>query len=146
MLVFHSGAVDASSVVENNSGTNVDLVAFPVDAVAGVAAIEDNVKIYFNDGNRFEQHAGAGATIATNEVLEKCEVELTVAEGKEFDVVKGLAEIFADVSAKGGFAVFDRFRREADQVCGSDIQHQARLCDGDFRFPDQKSSRRCVPI
>ena len=107
MLVFHSGAVDASSVVEHNSGTDVDLVAFPVDAVAGVAAIEDNVKIYFNDGNRFDNHAGAGATIATNEVLEKCEVELTVAEGKEFDVVKALAEIFADVSAKGGFAVFD---------------------------------------
>ena len=107
MLVFHSGAVDASSVVEHNSGTDVDLVAFPVDAVAGVAAIEDNVKIYFNDGNRFDNHAGAGATIATNEVLEKCEVELTVAEGKEFDVVKGLAEIFADVTAKGGFAVFD---------------------------------------
>jgi len=107
MLVFHSGAVDSSSVVEHNSGTNVDLVAFPVDAVAGIAAIEDNVKIYFNDGNRFDNHAGAGATIATNEVLEKCEVELTVAEGKEFDIVKGLAEIFSDVTAKGGFAVFD---------------------------------------
>ena len=107
MLVFHSGEVDNSSVVEHNSGTNVDLVAFPVDAVAGVAAIEDNVKIYFNDGNRFDNHAGAGATIATNEVLEKCEVELTVAEGKEFDIVKGLAELFAGLSAKGGFAVFD---------------------------------------
>ena len=107
MLVFHSGEVDSNSVVEHNSGTNVDLVAFPVDAVAGVAAIEDNVKIYFNDGNRFDNHAGAGATIATNEVLEKCEVELTVAEGKEFDIVKGLAELFAGLSAKGGFAVFD---------------------------------------
>ena len=107
MLVFHSGAVDSSSVVEHNSGINVDLIAFPVDAVAGVAAIEDNVKIYFNDGNRFDNHAGAGTTIATNEVLEKCEVELTVAEGKEFDIVKGLAELFAGLSAKGGFAVFD---------------------------------------
>ena len=107
MLVFHSGAVDSSSVVEHNSGTNVDLIAFPVDAVAGVAAIEDNVKIYFNDGNRFDNHAGAATTVGTNEVLEKCEVELTVAEGKEFDIVKGLAEIFAGLSAKGGFAVFD---------------------------------------
>ena len=107
MLVFHSGEVDSNSVVEHNSGTNVDLIAFPVDAVAGVAAIEDNVKIYFNDGNRFDNHAGAGATVGTNEVLEKCEVELTVAEGKEFDIVKGLADVFAGLSAKGGFAVFD---------------------------------------
>ena len=104
MLVFHSGEVDSSSVVEHNSGTNVDLIAFPVDAVAGVAAIEDNVKIYFNDGNRFDNHAGAGTTIATNEAYEKCEVELTVAEGKEFDIVKGLADVFAGLSAKGGFA------------------------------------------
>ena len=107
MLVFHSGAVDSSSVVEHNSGTDVDLVAFPVDAVAGIAAIEDNVKIYFNDGNRFDNHAGAGATIATNEVLEKCEVELTVAEGKEFDVVKALAELFSGLTMKGGYALFD---------------------------------------
>tara|TARA_R100000152_G_C6570443_1_gene37950 strand:- start:24 stop:458 length:435 start_codon:yes stop_codon:yes gene_type:complete len=107
MLVFHSGAVDSSSVVEHNSGTDVDLVAFPVDAVAGIAAIEDNVKIYFNDGNRFDNHAGAGVTVGTNEVLEKCEVELTVAEGKEFDVVKALAELFSGLTMKGGYALFD---------------------------------------
>ena len=102
-MVFHSGAVDSSTVTSADDGTNIDLCALPASAITSVFAEEDFVYIYFKDAGRFEAgQAFGGVTNDTNddndqavmhEIMEQTFVRLGVAEGKEADVVKDLAAL-----------------------------------------------------
>ena len=101
-LIFHASGVDSSSVTSHDTGTNIDLACFPVSAVTAIMGEEDMVYIYFKDATRFEN----GLTSTTEqdsddttafvhgfETIEQSYVRLTVAEGKEIDVVKDLTTV-----------------------------------------------------
>ena len=102
-MVFHSGAVDSSTVTSADDGTNIDLCALPASAITSVFAEEDFVYIYFKDAGRFEAgQAFGGVTNDTNddndqavmhEIMEQTFVRLGVLEGKEADVVKDFAAL-----------------------------------------------------
>ena len=85
-LIFHASGVDSSSVTSHDSGTNIDLACFPATAITAVMGEEDYVYIYFKDGTRFEDGVAVGGSVI--ETMEQAYVRLTVAEGKEIDVVK----------------------------------------------------------
>ena len=103
LMVFHSGAVDSSSVTSADDGANIDLCALPASAITSVFAEEDFVYVYFKDAGRFEAgQAFGGVTNDTtddvdqavmHEIMEQTFVRLGVSEGKEADVVKDLAAL-----------------------------------------------------
>ena len=103
LMVFHSGAVDSSTVTSADDGTNIDLCALPASAITSVFAEEDFVYVYFKDAGRFEAgQAFGGVTNDANdnddqavmhEIMEQTFVRLGVLEGKEADVVKDFAAL-----------------------------------------------------
>ena len=93
-LIFHASGVDSSSVTSHDTGTNIDLACFPVSAVTAIMGEEDMVYIYFKDATRFETGIGGNSNDEdTYETMEQSYVRLTVAEGKEIDVVKDLTTV-----------------------------------------------------
>ena len=60
---------------------------------------EDMVYIYFRDAGRFEQ-----GHVSATEVLEQSFVRLTVAEGKEIDVIKDLTNLLSYTGSRSGVA------------------------------------------
>ena len=102
-IVFYASTVDSSSVTAHDSGTNVDLGCFKSTDISAIMAEEDMVYIYFKNAGRFE----GGPVGSATEILEQSFVRLTVAEGKEIDVVKDLAERFATGPGVNGRMLFD---------------------------------------
>ena len=94
-LIFHASGVDSSSVTAHDAGTNVDLGCFKASDISAIMGEEDMVYIYFKNAGRFESAPG---TISGSEVLEQSFVRLTVAEGKEIDVIKDLTNLFLSTS------------------------------------------------
>ena len=94
-LIFYASGVDSSSVTAHDSGTNVDLGCFKVSDISAIMGEEDRVYIYFKNAGRFESGmVGNNNDAATYETIEQTFVTLTVAEGKEIDVVKDLTKLF----------------------------------------------------
>ena len=89
-LIFYASGVDSNSVTTADDGVNIDLASFLASTVSSIVAVEDTVIIYFRDAGRFEMGPIGSAT----ELLEQSVVRLTVAEGKEIDVVKDLTKLF----------------------------------------------------
>ena len=112
MMVFHASGVDSSSVGSHDSGTNLDLAAFDVADLQCMTGTEDTVELTFNETGMFNKYSNVGdATFTGTDVsvaLENSLVILTVAEGKEFDVIKDIAALVNNVGANGVAApVFD---------------------------------------
>ena len=97
-LIFYASGVDSNSVTTADNGTNIDLASFPASAISSIVAVEDTVIIYFRDAGILE----GGPVGSATELLEQSVVRLTVAEGKEIDVIKDLATLFTETPAKTG--------------------------------------------
>jgi hypothetical protein len=95
-LVFHASAVDSSTVTAHDAGTNVDLGCFKASDISAIMGEEDMVYIYFKNAGRFEMGPIGSAT----EVLEQTFVRLTVAEGKEINVINALTSLIGNTSHK----------------------------------------------
>ena len=100
-LIFHASGVDSSSVTAHDAGTNVDLGCFKASDISAIMGEEDMVYIYFKNAGRFESAPG---TISGSEVLEQSFVRLTVAEGKEIDVIKDLTNLLSYTGSRSGVA------------------------------------------
>jgi len=98
-LIFHASGVDSSSVTAHDAGTNVDLGCFKASDISAIMGEEDMVYIYFRDAGRFEQ-----GHVSATEVLEQSFVRLTVAEGKEIDVIKDLTNLLSYTGSRSGVA------------------------------------------
>ena len=95
-LVFHASAVDSSTVTAHDAGTDVDLGCFKASDISAIMGEEDMVYIYFKNAGRFEMGPIGSAT----EVLEQTFVRLTVAEGKEINVINALTSLIGNTSHK----------------------------------------------
>ena len=106
--VFQSGAVDSSSVGSADDGTNLDLAAFDLNLLTTMTGTEDTVELTFDETGMFNKHSNVGdGTFTGTDVsvaLENSLVILTVAEGKEADVIKDIAAL-ANASQINGVAV-----------------------------------------
>ena len=102
-LIFYASGVDSNSVTTADDGVNIDLASFPVSAVSSIVAVEDTVIIYFRDAGILE----GGPVGSATELLEQSVVRLTVAEGKEIDVIKDLTELFSDGPHTSSKILFD---------------------------------------
>ena len=100
-LIFYASGVDSSSVTAHDAGTNVDLGCFKASDITAIMGEEDMVYIYFKNAGRFESAPG---TISGSEVLEQSFVRLTVAEGKEIDVIKDLTNLLSYTGSRSGIA------------------------------------------
>ena len=98
-LIFYASGVDSSSVTAHDAGTNVDLGCFKASDISAIMGEEDMVYIYFRDAGRFEQ-----GHVSATEVLEQSFVRLTVAEGKEIDVIKDLTNLLSYTGSRSGVA------------------------------------------
>ncbi len=101
-IVFHASAVDANSVGSADDGVNLDLAAFDLNDLQTMTGTEDTVELTFNETGMFNKHFGIGD--AGGEGYENSLVILTVAEGKEADVIKDIAAL-ANASQVHGVAV-----------------------------------------
>ena len=110
-MVFHASGVDNDSVGSHDAGTNLDLAAFDVADLQCMTGAEDTVELTFNETGMFNKHFGNGGADggdAGGEAIENSLVILTVAEGKEFDVIKDIAALVNNIGANGVAApVFD---------------------------------------
>jgi hypothetical protein len=111
-VVFQSGAVDASSVGSHDAGTNLDLAAFDLNLLTTMTGTEDTVELTFDETGMFNKYSLAGdATMTGTDVvagLENSLVILTVAEGKEADVIKDIAALANNATVNGvAVPVFD---------------------------------------
>ena len=95
-LIFHASAVDSSSVTAHDSGTNVDLGCFNASDISAIMGEEDMVYIYFRNAGRFEEVLATSGDEVTIETIEQTFVRLTVAEGKEIDVIKQLTTVIGN--------------------------------------------------
>ena len=102
-LIFYVSGVDSNSVTTADNGTNIDLASFPASAISSIVAVEDTVIIYFRDAGILE----GGPVGSATELLEQSVVRLTVAEGKEIDVIKDLTELFSDGPHTSSKILFD---------------------------------------
>ena len=102
-LIFYASGVDSNSVTTADDGTNIDLASFPASAISSILAVEDTVIIYFRDAGILE----GGPVGSATELLEQSVVRLTVAEGKEIDVIKDLTELFSDGPHTSSKILFD---------------------------------------
>ena len=102
-LIFYASGVDSNSVTTADDGTNIDLASFPASAISSIVAVEDTVIIYFRDAGILE----GGPVGSATELLEQSVVRLTVAEGKEIDVIKDLTELFSDGPHTSSKILFD---------------------------------------
>ena len=104
-LYFHASAIDSSSVISHDTGTNIDFGAFPADNLTSIMAEEDHIYLYFKDATRFEN----GLTSTTEqdsddttafvhgfETMEQVYVRLTVSEGKEHTVVEAILNMITN--------------------------------------------------
>ena len=110
--VFQSGAVDSSSVGSADDGTNLDLAAFDLNLLTTMTGTEDTVELTFDETGMFNKHSNVGdGTFTGTDVsvaLENSLVILTVAEGKEADVIKDIAALANNSTANGvAVPVFD---------------------------------------
>ena len=101
-IVFHASSVDSNSVGSADDGTNLDLAAFDLNDLQTMTGTEDTVELTFNETGMFNKHAGTGGDDEAG--LENSLVILTVAEGKELDVIKDIAAL-ANSSQINGIAV-----------------------------------------
>jgi len=95
-LIFYASAVDSNTVTAHDAGTNVDLGCFKVSNISAIMGEEDMIYIYFKDSGRFDDF-----TVGVNlegEALEQSFVRLTVAEGKEIDVISELTRLISNNS------------------------------------------------
>ena len=98
-LIFYASGVDSNSVTAHDSGTNVDLGCFKASDISAIMGEEDMVYIYFRNAGRFEGVlAIEGGEDQLLETMEQTFVRLTVAEGKEIDVISGLTSLIGNTS------------------------------------------------
>ena len=97
-LIFYASAVDSSSVTAHDSGTNVDLGCFNASDISAIMGEEDRVYIYFKNAGRFEEVLAVGDDYEGHEVIEQTFVTLTVAEGKEINVISDLTSLIGNTS------------------------------------------------
>ena len=106
-VVFQSGAVDSNSVGSADDGTNLDLAAFDLALLQCMTGTEDTVELTFAETGMFHPASHSTGSDATD-ALENSLVILTVAEGKEADVIKDIAALVNNIGANGVAApVFD---------------------------------------
>ena len=92
-LIFHASGVDSSSVISHDTGTNIDIGAFPAENLTAVMGEEDYIYLYFKDATRFETGIGGNSNDEdTYEKMEQVYVRLTVAEGTEHTVIDDILE------------------------------------------------------
>ena len=104
-LYFHASAIDSSSVISHDTGTNIDFGAFPASNLTSIMAEEDHIYLYFKNATRFED----GLTSTTEqdsddttafvhgfETMEQVYVRLTVAEGTEHTVVETILNMITN--------------------------------------------------
>jgi len=94
-IVFYASTVDSSTVTAHDTGTNVDLGCFKVSNISAIMGEEDMIYIYFKGSGRFEDVAGT-TPLGAGEMMEQSFVKLTVAEGREVNVIEELAELFTE--------------------------------------------------
>ena len=102
-VVFQSGAVDSNSVGSADDGTNLDLAAFDLALLQCMTGTEDTVELTFAETGMFHPSSHSTGSDATD-ALENSLVILTVAEGKEADVIKDIAAL-ANAPQINGVAV-----------------------------------------
>tara|TARA_B100000035_G_scaffold220091_1_gene188922 strand:- start:246 stop:662 length:417 start_codon:yes stop_codon:yes gene_type:complete len=102
-VVFQSGAVDSNSVGSADDGTNLDLAAFDLALLQCMTGTEDTVELTFAETGMFHPASHSTGSDATD-ALENSLVILTVAEGKEAEVIKDIAAL-ANAPQINGVAV-----------------------------------------
>ena len=104
-LIFYASGVDSNSVTAHDSGTNVDLGCFNASDISAIMGEEDRVYIYFKNAGRFEEILVISGDDAMIETIEQTFVTLTVAEGKEINVISDLTSLIGNTSH--GSILFD---------------------------------------
>tara|TARA_R110000744_G_C18979717_1_gene519165 strand:+ start:72 stop:485 length:414 start_codon:yes stop_codon:yes gene_type:complete len=98
-LYFHASAIDSSSVISHDTGTNIDFGAFPTENLTSIMAEEDQIYLYFKNATRFETGIGGNSNDEdTYETMEQVYVRLTVAEGTEHTVASDVLGIITKSS------------------------------------------------
>ncbi|QDP68176.1 MAG: hypothetical protein Unbinned1473contig1000_54 [Prokaryotic dsDNA virus sp.] len=97
LFVFQKGAIDSSSVTENNLGTNLDFFAVPTSSLTSISALEGKIVLYFKSSNVFENSKANQAKVTLN-TTQGLEPRAAIATWN-FTLEEGQVYIFDDVGS-----------------------------------------------
>ena len=106
-MCFHASAVDGSTVSVHDSGTNVDMAAFPADALTAIAATNGAIELTFNDTGKLNGAIANGGDDEVDLGLEATLVTLTVANASIPTVMKDLIRVINRAPHGDGLLLFD---------------------------------------
>tara|TARA_R100000084_G_C4531924_1_gene91569 strand:- start:43 stop:501 length:459 start_codon:yes stop_codon:yes gene_type:complete len=116
-MCFHASAVDTNTVSVHDSGTNVDMAAFPADALTAIAAKNGGIELTFNDTGKILPGSNFGGVTndtaddadqaVMGEALEATLVTLTVANASIPTVMKDLIRVINRAPHGDGLLLFD---------------------------------------
>tara|TARA_R100000234_G_scaffold93951_1_gene62173 strand:+ start:46 stop:474 length:429 start_codon:yes stop_codon:yes gene_type:complete len=106
-MCFHASTVDSSTVSVHDSGTNVDMAAFPADACTAIAATNGAIEMTFMDTGKLIPTVANGGDDEVDLGLEATLVTLTVANASIPAVMKDLIRVINRGPHGDGLLLFD---------------------------------------
>ena len=106
-MCFHASTVDSSTVSVHDSGTNVDMAAFPADACTAIAAKNGGIEMTFMDTGKLIPTIANGGDDEVDLGLEATLVTLTVANASVPAVMKDLIRVINRAPHGDGLLLFD---------------------------------------
>jgi len=106
-MCFHASTVDSSTVSVHDSGTNVDMAAFPADACTAIAAKNGGIEMTFMDTGKLIPTIANGGDDEVDLGLEATLVTLTVANASIPAVMKDLIRVINRAPHGDGLLLFD---------------------------------------
>ena len=106
-MCFHASAVDSSTVSVHDSGTNVDMAAFPADSLTAIAAKNGGIELTFADTGKLNGAIANGGDDEVDLGLEATLVTLTVANASVPTVMKDLIRVINRAPHGDGLLLFD---------------------------------------
>ena len=112
MMVFHSAAVDGSSVGSHDAGTNLDMAAFAVEDLKCITAGNTSVELTFNETGMFNSNIATAdadnGALGQAAALENSLAILTVTNAATATaVVKSIILAINGGPHKSGMLLFD---------------------------------------
>ena len=104
-MVFHASTVDTSTVSVHDSGTNVDMCAFPADSLIAIAARNGAIEMTFNDTGRI--NAASGVAGDAEHALESTRVSIDVSNANIPTAIKSIIAVINQHPHGDGLLLFD---------------------------------------
>jgi len=107
-MVFHASTVDTSTVSVHDSGTDVDMCAFPADSLIAIAARNGAIEMTFKDtGKLYPGAVSNGGDDEVDVAIEATRVSIDVSNANIPTAIKSIIAVINQHPHGDGLLLFD---------------------------------------